>query len=158
MNDTAAGGSNHIIAMLGIGLIAFLALIVASLFIVSNLGAPPTATQFGPAGGDAGPEGLSNQVANDFLLDLKTGRVEQAYGRTSNVFQQSQSLPQFRALMQKYPFPRPPGSNMATQQRAAARGVWVYNCRFTGSGGQIAFTFEVGKDGEQYRVVNFTMQ
>lgn len=140
---------------LGIGLIVVLSLLLATLFVLSNLGAGPSATVFVSQGTPA--NGI-DAVANQFLADLKEGRVDAAYRQTGSAFQERLSLAQFQALMQKYPFPRPPGSQMGTQKHDAARGVYVYEFRYIGANGQIAFTFEVGKDNDTFRVVSFAMQ
>jgi hypothetical protein len=141
----------------GIGLIVVLGLILGGMFVLRELGGAPSTAVFGSPGFGSSGGGTVNEVANQFLSDLKDGRVEAAYRLTGSTFQQRQSLAQFQAMMQKHPFPRPPGSAMATNKEDTGRGVFVYEYRFSGSNGQIAFTFEIGKDNEAYRVVGFTM-
>src|SRR5687767_5390472 len=89
-------------------LIRILRLGLIGISLIADLGAPPSMTPFLLVG----PGDPSNQVANDLLLDLKAGRIDTAYGRTSKELQQRLSLDQFQLLMNNHPSPGHPGSEM----------------------------------------------
>lgn len=145
-------------SVLVIALFVILVGVLICIFVVSWIGGPPSKTPFGLEGPSAGPEGPFNQVANAFQLDLEGGRIEAAYARTSKAFQQLQPLNQFRDLMTKNPFPGYPGSTGTSHGEDAARGVWTYRFHASGPGGKLAFTFEVGKEGGEFRVTSFAIQ
>lgn len=144
-------------SVMGIGLIVILGLVLFGIFFITNLGAPPSKTPFGPVNAAAGPEGPFNQVANDFLIALKEGQIEAAYERTAKELQQHLPLDRFRDWVKKHPFPGYPGSEGTSRREDAKRSVWVYTFWGTGPGGHLEFSFEVGKEGKEYRVTTITI-
>ena len=73
-----------------------------------RIGAPPSKTPFGE---ETGVEGPFNKVANAFLLDLRADRLKEAYALTSKEYQKTVNEDQFRAIVEKHPYPSGAGTS-----------------------------------------------
>lgn len=157
MTDPAPPPPKRLFSALGITLILFLGLVFLAVLVAGNIGAPSSEAPFGPLDATAGPAGPFHQAANAFLLDLKAGRLEAAYERTTKEFRQRQTLDQFQASWNNHPFPGLPGSRMSSQKEIKP-GAWNYLYRATGPNGSWHLTFDVAKEGELYRVTSLTIE
>jgi len=114
-----------------------------------RIGAPPSKTPFG---NETGVDGPFNKVANAFLLDLKAGRIKEAYALTSKEYQKEVNEDQFKAFIDKNPFPSGAGTAMMGQFEVNDANARKYRYKEDLSSGSIFFTFEVIKEGDEHRV------
>lgn len=101
-----------------------------------------------------------NQAANAFLLDLNAGKITEAYARTSKDYQKEISEVQFKAIMQKNPYPtngngKGESSLLTTPRKGKTITYWFNDTR---GSGWIRFTFEVTKQGDEYRVSKISLK
>lgn len=120
-----------------------------------RLGAPPSKTPFGDETGIHGP---FNKVANVFLLDLKAGRIKDAYAHTSKDYQKDVNEDQFKAILEKNPFPTGAGSGMMGMIELDDANRRKYRYKEDLANGSIFFTFEAVKEGNEYRVEKLSLK
>lgn len=119
------------------------------------IGAPPSKTPFGA---ETGVDGPFTKVANVFLLDLKAGRIKEAYARTSKEYQKDVIEGQFKVIMAKNPFPSGGGTSSGGMGHGDVANSRKYRYEENLSSGSISFSFEVIKDGDEYRVNKFSLK
>jgi hypothetical protein len=107
------------------------------------------------------PEFQALQTAsNVFVEDIRTGRLQSAYGRTSSGFQARQSFPQFQAFVAQYPALSSytsltcSGINVSSTN-GGTQGTVGYTV--AGPNNSLSFTLILVQQNNQWRVESFTV-
>jgi hypothetical protein len=96
------------------------------------------------------------QTAEDFLADLSADKPEAAYARTTKNFQAGQTLQQFKDFVAKYPVLKSHTSNNTNTVNFSPNRHTLQNT-LNGPAGSLACTFQLVKEGEQWKVDRFTV-
>jgi hypothetical protein len=100
--------------------------------------------------------GMAQTTADDFLADIKDGRLDGAYERTTESFRKGKSLEEFQKWIDHNPALRSYTSR-AGSPTTVTPGLVTLQTTLAGENGTVQCTVRVVKEGEKWKVDQFTI-